>query len=341
VKIEIMEKKMTFFKSPIKVAVTGAAGQIGYAALFRIAAGEMFGPDQPIILHLIEVPSEKAIKAANGLVMELHDCAFPLLLKGTVITSDPLEGFNDADWCLLIGAKPRGPGMERADLLKENGKIFIEQGKAIDKAASDDCRVVIVGNPVNTNAMIMAGQMKRFDATRVTAMLRLDENRAKARLARKANVSVEDVSDIYVLGNHSPTMFPMIHCAKIKGMPVTDVIGDQNWLKKEFIDVVGKRGAAIISARGASSAASAANGLIDHVHDMRLPGKIHTVGVKSNGYYGFDPGVWAGMPVRTTTPGNYEIVHNLPLDEFAKSKIAITNRELMEEREAVRDLLIE
>jgi len=326
-------------KPPIKIAITGAAGQIGYALLFRMASGEMFGPDQPMILHLIEVPSEKAMKAANGLIMELHDCAFPLLLKGTVITSDALEGFRGANWCLLVGAKPRGRGMERSDLLKENGRIFIEQGNAIEKAAADDCRVVIVGNPVNTNAMILSSRLKRFDADRVTAMMRLDENRARARLARKANVSVRDVSEIYVLGNHSPTMFPTFHTAKIQGKPAVEAIRDLNWLRGEFIDVVGKRGAAIISARGASSAASAANGLIDHVRDMLTPGKIHTLGIQSKGHYGFDPNVWAGMPVRTTGPGNFEVVKDLPLDDFAREKVAASNKELLEERAAVKGML--
>jgi malate dehydrogenase len=326
-------------KPPLKIAITGAAGQIGYALLFRIAAGEMFGQDQPVILHLVEAPSEKTLKAANGMIMELHDCAFPLLLKGTVITSDPFEGFRDANWCLLIGAKPRGPGMERSDLLRDNGKIFIQQGTAIDQVAADDCRVVIVGNPVNTNAMILASRLKRFRAERVTAMLRLDENRARARLARKANVSVKDVTDLYVFGNHSPTMFPAFHIARIVNKPAVEVINEKEWFRKEFIEAVGKRGAAIISARGSSSAASAANGLIDHVRDMITPGKIHTLGVRSEGNYGFSPEVWAGMPVRTVSPGNYEIIPNLPMDEFAKMKIANSNKELLDERDAVMNML--
>jgi malate dehydrogenase len=333
------KNSMNAQKPPLKVAITGAAGQIGYALLFRIAAGEMFGQDQPVILHLIEAPSEKTLKAANGMIMELHDCAFPLLLKGTVITSDPLEGFKDANWCLLIGARPRGPGMERSDLLRDNGKIFIDQGIAIDQVAADDCRVIIVGNPVNTNAMILASRLKRFSSNRVTAMLRLDENRARARLARKANVSVKDVSDLYVLGNHSPSMYPTFHIARIHEKPATEVISDLNWFRKEFIDVVGKRGAAIISARGSSSAASAAHGLIDHVRDMITPGKIHTLGVKSEGHYGFDPVVWAGLPVRTVTPGNYEIIPDLPMDDFARMKIVNSNKELLDERAAVLNLL--
>ncbi len=330
---------MKEFKSPIKIAVTGAAGQIGYALLFRMASGEIFGPDQPLILHLMEAPSDKALKAANGLIMELHDCAFPLLLKGTVITSNPLEGFKDANWCLLIGAKPRGPGMERSDLLRENARIFVEQGDAIEKVAADDCRVVVVGNPSNTNAMILASRLKRFHADRVTSMMRLDENRARARLARKANVSVKDVSNIYVLGNHGPAMFPTFHTAQIQGKSAVEVIGDLKWLRGEFICVVAKRGAAIISTRGTSSAASAASGLIDHVRDMLSPGKIHTVAIQSKGNYGFSPEVWAGMPVRTTSPGDFEVMPDLPLDDFARGKIAANNTELLEEREAVKDIL--
>src|SRR5215212_2870815 len=241
-------------KNPIRVAVTGPAGQIGYALLFRIASGQMFGPDQPVILQLLEVPVEKVMNALKGVAMELEDCAFPLLAD-MVLTSDPNVGFKDANWCLLVGAKPRGPGMERADLLKDNGKIFIEQGKVIDKVAADNARVAVVGNPANTNCMIAASQARRLPPERFTAMVRLDENRARTQLAKKASVPLTSVTDTYIFGNHSPTMFPAFHLAKINGKPVPQVIGHHEWLRGEFCDVVGKRGAAIIAARGASSAA--------------------------------------------------------------------------------------
>ena len=325
-------------KKPVRVAVTGAAGQIGYALLFRIASGQMFGPETPVILQLIEVPVDKAMKALEGVAMELDDCAFPLL-QSMVLTSDANIGFKDANWCCLVGAKPRGPGMERADLLKDNGKIFIEQGKIIDKVGADDCRVAVVGNPANTNAMIAASVSKRLTPDRFTAMVRLDENRAKTQLAKKAAVAVDAVKDVYIFGNHSPTMFPAFHLAKINNKPVPEVIGHHEWLRGEFCDVVGKRGAAIIAARGASSAASAANALVDHVRDLMTPGKIHSVAVKSHGEYGFDPNIWAGLPVKTTSPGSYEVIKGLPLDEFAKSKIAKTNEELVGERELVKGLL--
>jgi malate dehydrogenase len=325
-------------KQPIRVAVTGPAGQIGYALLFRIASGQMFGPDQPVILQLLEVPVEKVMKALEGVAMELDDCAFPLL-QSMVLTSDPAVGFKDANWCLLVGAKPRGPGMERADLLKDNGMIFIEQGKVIDKVAAENARVAVVGNPANTNCMIAASMCKRLPPDRFTAMVRLDENRARTQLARKASVPVTAVSDIYIFGNHSPTMFPAFHLARINGKPVPQVIGHHEWLRGEFCDVVGKRGAAIIAARGASSAASAANALVDHVHDLMTPGKVHSVAVKSGGLYGFDPNVWAGMPVKTTTPGSYEVIKDLPMDEFARQKLAATNAELVGERDTVKGML--
>ncbi|HZZ42361.1 MAG TPA: malate dehydrogenase [Tepidisphaeraceae bacterium] len=325
-------------KQPIRVAITGPAGQIGYALVFRIASGQMFGPDQPVILQLLEVPVEKAMNALKGVAMELDDCAFPLL-QDMVLTSDPAVGFKDANWCCLVGAKPRGPGMERADLLKDNGKIFIEQGQTIDRVAAHDCRVAVVGNPANTNAMIAASQFKRLTPDRVTAMVRLDQNRAATQLAKKANVPLTAVSDVFIFGNHSPTMFSAFHLAKINGKPATDKIGHVEWLKGEFQETVGKRGAAVIAARGASSAASAANALVDHVHDLVTPGKVHSIAVKSNGLYGFDPEVWAGMPVKTTTPGSYEVIKDLPLDEFAKQKIAATNAELVGERDTVKDML--
>ena len=329
---------MSTSTTPIRVAVTGAAGQIGYALLFRIASGAMFGPDRPVILQLIEAPFEKAMKALEGVAMELDDCAFPLL-KGIVMTDQPEIGFKDANWSLLIGAKPRGPGMERADLLKDNGKIFVGQGQIIDRVAAEDARVAVVGNPANTNCMIAASQARRLTPDRFTAMVRLDQNRAQTQLAKKAGVDLTTVKDIFIYGNHSPTMVSAYCNATIGGKPVTEVITDHAWLKGPFFETVGKRGAAIIAARGASSAASAANALVDHVRDLMTPGKIHSVAVKSEGRYGFDANVWAGMPVKTTTPGAYEVIEGHAMDDFAKSKIAATNAELAEERAAVADML--
>jgi malate dehydrogenase len=324
-------------RKPIRVAVTGAAGNIGYALLFRIASGAMFGPDQPVILQLLEVPVEGPQKALKGVAMELEDCAFPLL-AGLVLTGEAEVAFKDANWCLLVGSKPRGPGMERADLLKDNGKIFIAQGKAIDAVAADDARVAVVGNPCNTNVMIAAAQARRLTADRFTAMVRLDENRARAQLAQKAGVAIDAVTDLYIYGNHSPTMFADFTHAKIGGKDAAGVIGDEAWLKTDFLPAVGKRGAAIIEARGLSSAASAANALVDHVRDLVTPGKVHSVAVSSEGRYGFAPGVWAGMPVRTTATG-YEVIDTFAMDDFAKSKIALTNDELVGERETIKDLL--
>jgi len=325
--------------APIRVAVTGAAGQIGYALLFRIASGAMFGPDQPVILQLLEVPVEKAMAALNGVAMELDDCAFPLL-QGMVLTSNPEEAFGDANWCCLVGAKPRGPGMERADLLKDNGKIFIGQGQTIDRVAAANARVAVVGNPANTNCMIAASQAKRLTPDRFTAMVRLDQNRATTQLAKKAGVATKDVSDVFIFGNHSPTMFSAYGLAKINGKPATDLISDTAWLQGPLQETVGKRGAAIIAARGSSSAASAANALVDHVRSLHTPGTIHSIAVKSDGLYGFDPNVWAGMPVKTVAPGQYEVIKGLPIDDFAKTKIAATNKELVEEREMVKDMLV-
>ncbi len=325
-------------KTPIRVAVTGAAGQIGYALLFRIASGAMFGSEQPVILQLIEAPVEKALKALEGVAMELDDCAFPLL-KGMVLTSDPKVGFKDANWCLLIGAKPRGPGMERADLLKDNGQIFIGQGKIIDEVAADDARIAVVGNPANTNCMIAASQAKRLPSERFTAMVRLDQNRAQSQLASKAGVDLTEVKNIFIYGNHSPTMFPAFAHATIGGKPASDVIQDDAWLKGAFCETVGKRGAAIIAARGASSAASAANALTDHVRSLVTVGAIHSIAVKSKGAYGFDPNIWAGLPVKTTAPGSYEVIEGYAMDDFAKSKIAATNKELVEERGFVASML--
>ncbi|WP_068877328.1 malate dehydrogenase [Phenylobacterium sp. CCH9-H3] len=325
-------------KKPIRVAVTGAAGNIGYALLFRIASGEMLGKDQPVILQLLEIPVEGPQKALKGVAMELEDCAFPLL-QDMVLTGDADVAFKDANWCLLVGSKPRGPGMERADLLKDNGKIFIAQGQSIDKVAADDARVAVVGNPCNTNVMIAASQAKRLTADRFTAMVRLDENRGRAQLAKKAGVSINEVSDLFIYGNHSPTMFADFTHAKIGGKAAADVINDRAWLENEYLPTVGKRGAAIIDARGQSSAASAANALIDHVRDLSTPGAIHSVAVSSEGRYGFAEGVWAGMPVKTTAPGAYEVITSYEMDDFAKSKIKITNDELIGERDTVKDMI--
>ncbi len=325
-------------KTPIRVAVTGAAGQIGYSLLFRIASGAMFGPDQPVILQLIEAPIEKALKALEGVAMELDDCAFPLL-KGIVQTDKAEVGFKDANWCLLVGAKPRGPGMERAVVLKVIGRIFIGQGQVIDAVAADDARIAVVGNPANTNCMIAASQAKRLPADRFTAMVRLDQNRAQSQLAKKAGVDLTAVKDIFIYGNHSPTMFPAFAHATINGQPASTVINDNPWLQGPFLETVGKRGAAVIAARGASSAASAANALVDHVRSLVTPGAIHSIAVKSNGAYGFDANVWAGMPVRTTTPGSYEVITSYAMDDFAKSKIAATNKEFVEERAFVAEMI--
>ena len=325
-------------KKPIRVAVTGAAGNIGYALLFRIASGEMLGKDQPLILQLLEIPVEGPQKALKGVAMELEDCAFPLL-QDMVLTGEADVAFKDANWCLLVGSKPRGPGMERADLLKDNGKIFIAQGQSIDKVAADDARIAVVGNPCNTNVMIAASQAKRLTPDRFTAMVRLDENRGRNQLAKKAGVPVTEVSDLFIYGNHSPTMFADFTHAKIGGKAVTDVITDRAWLENDYLPAVGKRGAAIIEARGASSAASAAGALVDHVRDLTTPGAIHSLAIPSQGRYGFADGVWAGMPVKTTTPGAYEVLTSYEMDDFAKSKIKITNDELVGERDTVKDML--
>jgi malate dehydrogenase len=324
-------------KKPIRVAVTGAAGNIGYALLFRIASGQMFGADQPLILQLLEIPVEGPQKALKGVAMEIDDCAFPLV-QSMVLTGDADVAFKDANWALLVGSKPRGPGMERADLLKDNGKIFIAQGQSIDRVAADDCRIAVVGNPCNTNVMIAASQAKRLPKDRFTAMVRLDENRARAQLAQKAGVSIDDVTDTFIYGNHSPTMFADFTHAKIGGKPAAQVIGDEAWLKNDFLPAVGKRGAAIIDARGVSSAASAANALVDHVRDLTTVGNVHSVAVNSEGRYGFAEGVWAGMPVRTTATG-HEVIADYEMDDFAKSKIKITNDELVGERDTVKEML--
>tara|TARA_B100000676_G_scaffold283866_1_gene310981 strand:- start:1781 stop:2755 length:975 start_codon:yes stop_codon:yes gene_type:complete len=321
----------------IRIAVTGAAGQIGYSLLPRIAAGEMFGSDAKVTLQLLEIPP--ALEALRGVAMELDDCAFPLLDE-VVVTSNPEEAFKDANLCLLVGSKPRGPGMERSDLLKDNGKIFVGQGKAIAENAADDCRVVVVGNPCNTNCMIAASQSDRFDNSRFTAMTRLDQNRAVSMLAKKAGVLIEKVRGLAIFGNHSPTMFPDYSNTLISGEPAVNSIGDENWLKSEYIPAVGKRGAAIIKARGLSSAASAANALINHVQSLyTVSDEIHSIVVCSEGQYGFAKGVWAGMPVRTVSPGTYEVVDNYQHDDFAKKALVTTNDELVSERDLVSEYL--
>ena len=321
----------------VRIAITGAAGQIGYSLLPRIAAGEMFGPQTKVSLQLLEIPP--ALEALGGVAMELQDCAFPLL-DNVVVTSDPDEAFSGANLCLLVGSKPRGPGMERSDLLKDNGKIFVGQGKSIAENAADDCRIVVVGNPCNTNCMIAASQSNRFGSDRFTAMTRLDQNRAVSMLAVKAGVDVTEVSHMAIFGNHSPTMFPDYSNTLISGKSATEVIGNDNWLKNEYIPAVGKRGAAIIKARGLSSAASAANALINHVQSLyTVSDTVHSLVVCSKGQYGFAEGVWAGMPVRTVSPGNYEVVEGFEHDEFAKEALAKTNAEIVSEREMVSEYL--
>jgi malate dehydrogenase len=318
-----------------KVTVTGAAGQIGYAALFRIASGQLLGPDQKIELRLLEVP--QAVKAAEGTAMELVDCAFPLL-AGIEISDDPNEAFDGANVALLIGARPRTKGMERADLLEANGAIFKPQGQAINNHAADDVRVLVVGNPANTNALIAMNNAKDVPAERFTAMTRLDENRAVAQLANKLGVGVEDVQDLVVWGNHSPTMFPDLFNAKVNGQRAVDAVDDMAWYENEYLPNVGKRGAAIIEARGASSAASAANAAIDHVRDWVLGADgLRSMAVRSGGQYGVEEGLVSSFPVRVSG-GSYEIVEGLDVGDFAQSKIDITVNELKEERDAVKGL---
>ena len=321
----------------MNIAITGAAGQIGYSLLPRIAAGEMFGPNTRISLHLLEIPP--ALDALGGVAMELQDCAFPLLDK-VIVTSNPDEAFNGANLCLLVGSKPRGPGMERSDLLRDNGKIFVGQGKSIDSNAADNCRVVVVGNPCNTNCMIAASQSKRFDSTRFTAMTRLDQNRAVAMLAVRAGVDVSDVSRMVIFGNHSPTMFPDYFNAHISGKKATEIIEDEAWLRDDYISAVGKRGAEIIKARGLSSAASAANALINHIQSLyTVSDELHSIVVCSEGQYGFADGVWAGMPVKTVSPGSYQVIDDFEHNEFAKAALKKTNDELVSEREMVSEYL--
>lgn len=325
-------------KQPVRVAVTGAAGQIGYSLLFRIASGEMLGKDQPVILQLLEVPVEKAQQALKGVIMELDDCAFPLLVD-VIGTDDPNVAFKDADYALLVGARPRGPGMERADLLQENAKIFTVQGKALNDVASRDVKVLVVGNPANTNAYIAMKSAPDLPAKNFTAMLRLDHNRALTQVAKKTGTQVKDIKKLTVWGNHSPTMYADYRFATVNGESVKDMINDQEWNANVFLPTVGKRGAAIIEARGLSSAASAANAAIDHMRDWALGtnGEWVTMGIPSDGSYGIPEGVMFGFPV-TTENGEYKIVQGLEIDEFSQKYIDITLNELEEERAAIDHL---
>ena len=326
-------------KKPVRVAVTGAAGQIGYALLFRIASGEMLGKDQPVILQLLEVPVEGPQKALKGVMMELDDCAFPLLVEMTA-HGDPMTAFKDADYALLVGSRPRGPGMERAELLAVNGAIFTAQGKALNQVASRNVKVLVVGNPANTNAYIAMKSAPDLPRENFTAMLRLDHNRALSQLAAKTGKPVASIKNLAVWGNHSPTMYADYRFATIDGASVKDMINDQAWNKDVFLPTVGKRGAAIIEARGLSSAASAANAAIDHMRDWALGtgGGWVTMGVPSNGEYGIPKDVMFGYPV-TCEAGKYSIVPDLPIDEFSQACIDKTLAELTGEQDGVKHLL--
>ena len=326
-------------KSPVRVAVTGAAGQIGYALLFRIASGEMLGRDQPVILQLLEIADEKAQNALKGVMMELEDCAFPLL-AGMQAYSDPQAAFKDTDYALLVGARPRGPGMERADLLAANAQIFTAQGKALDAAASRNVKVLVVGNPANTNAYIAMKSAPSLSRRNFTAMLRLDHNRALSQIAAKTGKPVASIKQLAVWGNHSPTMYADYRFATIDGASVKDMINDQVWNAETFLPTVGKRGAAIIAARGVSSAASAANAAIDHMRDWALGTGSNwvTMGVASNGEYGIPKDVMFGFPV-TCAGGDYKIIEGLAIDAFSQECINKTLAELQGEQDGVKHLL--
>ena len=326
-------------KAPMRVAVTGAAGQIGYSLLFRIANGDLLGKDQPVILQLLEIPDEKAQKALTGVIMELEDCAFPLL-AGVTAHSDPLTAFKDIDVALLVGARPRGPGMERKDLLSANAQIFTAQGKALNAVAKKTVKVLVVGNPANTNAYIAMKSAPDIPAKSFTAMLRLDHNRALSQLATKLNKPVAGIEKLVVWGNHSPTMYPDYRFATIDGKSVKDEINDAAWNKDVFIPTVGKRGAAIIDARGLSSAASAANAAIDHIHDWVLGtnGKWVTMGIPSKGEYDIPAEVIYGFPV-TCENGEYKMVEGLEIDAFSRERMTHTLNELLEEQAGVKHLL--
>ena len=326
-------------KAPMRVAVTGAAGQIGYSLLLRIANGDLLGKDQPVILQLLEIPDEKAQKALAGVMMELEDCAFPLL-AGMTAHSDPMTAFKDIDAALLVGARPRGPGMERKDLLSANAQIFTAQGKALNAVAKKTVKVLVVGNPANTNAYIAMKSAPDIPAKNFTAMLRLDHNRALSQLATKLNKPVADIEKLIVWGNHSPTMYPDYRFATINGKSVKDSINDPVWNKDTFIPTVGKRGAAIIEARGLSSAASAANAAIDHMHDWILGtnGKWVTMGIPSKGEYGIPAEVIYGFPV-VCENGEYKMIEGLEIDEFSRERMTHTLNELLEEQAGVKHLL--
>ena len=324
-------------KAPKRIAVTGAAGQIGYSLLFRIANGDMLGKDQPVILQLLDITP--ALPAVKGVVMELDDCAFPLL-AGVVVTDDPTVAFKDADYALLVGARPRSKGMERKDLLEANGAIFTVQGKALNDHASRNCKILVVGNPANTNALIAMKSAPDLPKKNFTAMLRLDHNRALSQIAAKTGKPVSAIEKLCVWGNHSPTMYADYRFATIDGQSVKDMINDAAWNKDTFLPTVGKRGAAIIEARGLSSAASAANAAIDHMRDWALGtnGKWVTMGLASNGEYGIPKEVMFGYPV-TTAGGEYKIVDGLPIDDFSRERINLTLKELLEEQDGVKHLL--
>ncbi len=323
-------------KTPVRVTITGAAGQIGYQLAFRIASGQMLGTDQPVILQLLEIPP--ALGALNGVVMELDDCAFPTL-AGVVATDDPNVAFKDSDYALLVGARPRGPGMERKDLLEANAAIFSVQGKAINDHASRDIKVLVVGNPANTNALIASSNAPDIPAGNFTAMTRLDHNRAMAQLAAKTGKHVNDVKGLIIWGNHSATQYPDVHHTTVSGEAATSLV-DQDWIESDFIPVVQQRGAAIIEARGASSAASAASAAIDHIHDWALGTGEEWVsmGIPSDGSYGIEPGVIYSYPVRCKD-GSYEIVQGLEIDAFSRERMDATETELREERAAIESLL--
>ena len=327
-------------KSPIRVAVTGAAGQIGYSLLFRIAAGDMLGSDQPVILQLLEIPDEKAQKALKGVMMELDDCAFPLL-HGMAAASDPMAAFRDAEIALLVGARPRGPGMERKDLLDANGRIFAPQGKALDQVAKRSVKVLVVGNPANTNCLIAMKNAPSLKPQQFTGMMRLDHNRASSQVSHKVSKPVSAIRKMTVWGNHSATQYPDVFQAEADGRKVWPMINDQAWLESTFIPTVQKRGAAIIDARGLSSAASAANAAIDHIRDWvhgTKAGDWVTMGVPSDGSYGIAAGVIYGYPV-TCKDGHYEIVKGIELSEFSRKRMDATLKELHEERDGVKQLL--
>ena len=326
-------------KPPVRVSVTGAAGQIGYALLFRIASGEMLGKDQPVILQLLEVPVDGPQKALKGVMMELDDCAFPLL-AGMTAHGDPMTAFQDADYALLVGSMPRKAGMERSELLSINGKIFVGQGKALNAVASRNVKVLVVGNPANTNAWIAMKSAPDLPRKNFTAMLRLDHNRAASQIAAKTGKPVASIEKLAVWGNHSPTMYADYRFATIDGEPVKAMINDDAWNKDIFLPTVGKRGAAIIEARGLSSAASAANAAIDHMHDWALGsnGKWVTMGIASDGQYGIPKDTMFGFPV-TTANGEFKLVEGLAIDAFSQARIDLTLKELQEEQDGVKGLL--